>query len=167
MSIEIAPIDVHDAASFHACLDVVARERKYLAMFEAPPLESVAAFVADNVAHHHPQLVARDGERVVGWCDIVPRWQHAWAHCGTVGMGVLPEFRGKGLGPRLLRACIAAAVERGITRIELDVRVDNHRAIRLYEQQGFRREALRVHGMRVDGEYVDALAMALLVEGSA
>jgi ribosomal protein S18 acetylase RimI-like enzyme len=82
-------------------------------------------------------------------------------------MGVLPEYRGKGLGPRLLRACIAAAVERGITRIELDVRVDNHRAIRLYEQQGFRREALRVHGMRVDGEYVDALAMALLVEGSA
>jgi hypothetical protein len=38
--IEIRPISEEDVGGFHACIDAVARERKYLAFVQAPPLEN-------------------------------------------------------------------------------------------------------------------------------
>ncbi len=163
MSICIEPIRPIDAESFHACLDAVSRERLYLALLEAPSLDDVRAFVAQNVERGVPQVVAREGERVVGWCDIVPGWHHTLRHCGSVGMGLLPAYRGQHLGEALLTHCLKLATQTGITRVELEVRSDNVRAVALYTRLGFRREGLKVRGMRVDGEYVDTLAMSLIV----
>jgi putative acetyltransferase len=162
MSITILPIAETHAASFRESLDVVARERRYLAMVEAPPLEQIESFVRGNVADDVAQFVALDGERVVGWADIVPARAYAISHCGSLGMGVLPGYRGQGIGRRLLEACIAKAWSRGLTRIQLDARADNSRAIRLYEQLGFIREAVKCRGMRFDGEYFDTVQMSLL-----
>jgi len=153
------------AQGFHACLDAVAREKKYLAQVAALPLEQIRGFVRQSVATQAAQFVALDGELVVGWCDILPEWAHAVQHCGSVGMGLLPAYRGQGLGERLLRACLAKAKANGITRVELHVRADNDRAIRLYERLGFAREALRVRGMRFDGRYHDSIQMRLLARG--
>jgi hypothetical protein len=36
-----------DAPAIHASLDAVARERRFLVMLEAPPLDSVAAFATN------------------------------------------------------------------------------------------------------------------------
>jgi RimJ/RimL family protein N-acetyltransferase len=163
MNIIVRPIVANDIDSFRACLDAVARETKYLAMLEAPPLESVQSFVTDNIAHGHPQFVAHDGSRVVGWCDILPGSHHALRHCGTAGLGLLPQHRGRGLGRELLSACIAKAQSVGVTRIELDVRTDNERAIRLYERLGFVREGYKKQGMRVHDEYIDTIWMALIL----
>lgn len=95
MKVEIVPIAISHADSFHAGLDAVARERKYLAIVEAPPLERLREFIADNVARDVPQFVAVDDERVIGWCDIVPASPQAIQHRGTLGMGILASYRGK------------------------------------------------------------------------
>jgi putative acetyltransferase len=161
-TVEIVPVAEHHAESFCACLDVVARERRYLAQIEAPPLERVEAFVRESVANDAAQFMAVDGDRVVGWADVLPRWAHAVAHVGALGMGVLPAYRGRGIGRRLLGACIAKAWAQGITRIELEVRVDNERAIGLYRSLGFEQEAVKRRAMRFDGVVHDALLMSLL-----
>ena len=160
--IEIVPVAEHHAEGFRACLDAVARERRYLAQVEAPPLERIEAFVRESVANDAAQFMAVDGDRVVGWADVLPRWAHAVAHVGSVGMGVLPAYRGRGIGRRLLEACIAKAWDQGITRIELEVRADNEPAIALYRALGFEQEAVKRRAMRVDGVYHDALLMSLL-----
>lgn len=162
MSIAIVPIHASHADSFHACLDAVAREKRFLAQTQAPPLERIRAFVQEGVSADAVQFVAVTSGRVVGWADIFPGWADAVAHCGQLGMGVLADHRGQGLGGRLLEACIAKAWQKGITRIELEVRVDNARAIRLYERLGFFREATKKHAMRFDGVYHDTHQMALL-----
>lgn len=162
MPVVIAPIAAANAASFRACLDTVARERRYLAQIEAPSLEKVESFLRENVGNDVAQFVALDGVRVVGWADILPGWPHAIQHCGSLGMGVLPDYRRRGLGEALLRACIAKAKHKGITRIELAARADNVSAIRLYEKLGFLREALKRNGMRFDGVYFDTVQMSLL-----
>lgn len=163
MPVVIAPIAVSNAASFHSCLDTVARERQYLAQIEALPLEKIESFVGESVANDAVQFVALDGVRVVGWADIFPEWPYAISHCGSLGMGVLPDYRHQGLGEALLRACIAKAKVKGITRIELAARADNVPAIRLYEKLGFVREAVKRNGMRFDGVYFDTLQMSLLL----
>jgi putative acetyltransferase len=161
MNVTITPITLAHAASFHACLDAVAREKRYLALVEAPPLERIESFVRDSVTADAAQFVAVDGDGVVGWADIFPAWAHAVAHTGTLGMGLLPAWRGQGLGRQLLLACIAKAGAKGITRVTLQARADNTAAIRLYEAVGFRHEARLRHAMRFDGVYFDAMQMSL------
>jgi ribosomal protein S18 acetylase RimI-like enzyme len=160
----IVPVQEAHAASYRDCLDVVARERKYLAQVEALPPERINAFVRESVATDAVQFFALDGDRVVGWADVFPHWAYALAHCGTLGMGVHPAYRGQGLGKRLLTACIDKCRIKGITRVELEARADNARAIALYEQMGFQREAVKARAMRFDGVYFEAVQMALLLD---
>ena len=62
----------------------------------------------------------------------------------------------------MLEACIAKAWAKGLTRIELEVRADNERAIGLYRAHGFEQEAVKRRAMRFDGVDHDALLMSLL-----
>jgi putative acetyltransferase len=59
---------------------------------------------------------------------------------------------------------ITKAWAKGLTRIELTVRADNHNARVLYERLGFQHEGLKRRAFRIDGVYHDSLAMALLHE---
>src|SRR5690349_6126386 len=93
-TLRIVSIAPAHAAGFHACLDTVAREKRYLAQIEALPLDRIEGFVRDSVRDDAVQFVALDEhDRVVGWADIFPDWAHAVRHCGTLGMGVHPDFR--------------------------------------------------------------------------
>lgn len=162
-AIEIVPIALEHAPGFHACLDAVAKEKRYLAQTHALELERIEGFVRDSVANDAVQFVALDGATVIGWADIFPAWADAVKHCGSLGMGVLAAHRGRGIGERLLRACLAKAQRQGITRVELEARADNQRAIRLYERVGFEHEALKRQAMRFDGVYYDAVQMSILL----
>lgn len=158
--IAIERIAEHHAPGFRACLDAVAREQRYLAQTEAPPLERVQAFVHEGLEKGASQFVALDGDRVVGWCDVFADWQPTIRHRGTLGMGVLAGWRGRGLGARLLAATLDDAHGKGLTRVELEVRVDNAAAIRLYEKTGFELEGRKRQAMRFDGIYFETLLMA-------
>jgi ribosomal-protein-alanine N-acetyltransferase len=52
-------------------------------------------------------------------------------------LAIRPEARGRKLGERLLRHMIETLAQRGAKRIFLEVRPDNHPAVRLYEKHGF------------------------------
>jgi putative acetyltransferase len=162
----VVPISESLIASFHASLDIVARERKFLAMVEAPPLEQVVSFVRGNIERGVAQFVALKQERVVGWVDVVPATTYGISHRGSLGMGVLPEFRGQGIGRLLMKACLDKAWANGLSRIELEVHADNLSAIRLYQAFGFVVEGTKKHGMRMDGACFDTLMMGLVKGGA-
>jgi ribosomal protein S18 acetylase RimI-like enzyme len=161
-SVEIVPIAQDHIESFHRALDFVARERRYLSFLEAPPLEQVGAFVLDNISHGYPQLVAVSAGQVIGWCDVVPKPRPIYAHAGVLGMGLLPEFRGQGLGGRLIQQTLAAARAFGLNRVELSVRENNAGAIALYKRVGFEIEGLQRNATRVEGVYENVVLMATL-----
>ena len=164
MTYRIVPIAEAHIASFHAVLDSVAREKRYLLFLEAPSLGECAAFVKANIHKGHVALVALVTEQVVGWCDILPIPRHSTRHVGVVGLGVLKDFRGRGIGPALLQAALDKARAADMTRIELEVREDNLPAIALYEQFGFVREGLKRNAVRVDGTYFNLIVMALFFQ---
>jgi RimJ/RimL family protein N-acetyltransferase len=167
MPIDIAPIAQADTPAFRDCLDHVARERRFLALLEAPPLEHMQEFIAEGLRNRVPRVVAKTEGRLVGWCDICPLWPATMRHRGSLGMGVLPEFRGQGVGKRLLESCLDLARRAGITRVELEARSDNEPALHLYRRMGFELEGVKRRGMRVDGEYKETVVMALFFEAMA
>lgn len=79
-------------------------------------------------------------------------------------MGILPAYRGQGLGRKLIETTLRAAQEAGFLRVELDVYQDNHRAIALYEKMGFMREGIIRRAARIDGRFIDAIGMAFLFD---
>ncbi|MGV1949533.1 GNAT family N-acetyltransferase [Agrobacterium vitis] len=163
----IQPIEASNVESFHQALDAVARERRYLSMLEAPPLDRLQDFVAGLKQSNDPQFVALDGARVVGWCDIRRHDREIHAHRGVLGMGIIDGYRGAGLGKRLIETTLAASWAIGLHRVELDVHADNDRAIRLYESVGFVREGVARDAVRIDGRFVDVIHMAILRSNTA
>ena len=159
----VRPITEADIPGFHAALDAVARESSFLRGNRAPPLDDVKRFVLDNIRNRNPQLVAvSDAGGVVGWCDIVRGRGDHESHSGELGMGVMAQWRGAGIGRQLLAATIATADAEKFLRIELSVHADNLRAIALYQSSGFVEEGRKRKARLKSSVPVDVLLMARL-----
>jgi RimJ/RimL family protein N-acetyltransferase len=157
------PIGREHLAGFHAALDRIAREGRYLAMLQAPSFASTRRFVLDSLRDGAIHLVALAGDdEVVGWCDLRPKAAATLRHSAVLGMGVVEPYRGQGVGSGLLASTIDTADARGLRRAELVVRADNLPAIALYRRFGFVEEGRCRQYMRVGGEDHDALLMARL-----
>jgi putative acetyltransferase len=163
--VTIRPLSEADFTSLREALDTVARERRYLTLFQAPPVEECLAFYRKSIEHDLCHFVAVT-DRVIGWCDVQPVLGEARAHVGVLGMGLVPDARGQGIGSRLMAAALAGAWQRGLTRVQLTVRADNLTAIRLYQRFGFVVEGRLRRDFRVGDEVHDGLVMALLREAA-
>jgi putative acetyltransferase len=111
--------------------------------------------------NRHRFVGVMDG-RVVGFLGL-NRGDGRRSHCGQIGLFVHDDFAGRGIGRKLMAACIDLADNwLGLTRIELDVFTDNVPAIALYESSGFEREGTARNFCLRDGQLVDAYYMARL-----
>jgi ribosomal protein S18 acetylase RimI-like enzyme len=161
--IEVTSIREEHIVGYHGCIDSVARERRFIGGVQARPIESTREFALSNIKNGYPHFVALDGDKIVGWCDIIPMKGVDFSHCGLMGMGLLVDYRRQGIGTRLLDTTIQAAEEYGLERVELEVYTSNTPAIRLYEKRGFIPEGVKRKARKLDGEYFDIQVMALFI----
>lgn len=160
--ISIVPAEERHIAGYHAALDAVARERRWLCFLEAPPIEKSAAFVRELLGGAGVQVVAvSEAGAVVGWCDIALGERESIRHAGHLGMGLLKDYRGQGLGRKLMEAALTAVKAQGVERVELEVYASNAAAVTLYRKLGFREEGRKLKARKIDGAYDDVLVMAL------
>jgi RimJ/RimL family protein N-acetyltransferase len=83
---------------------------------------------------------------------------------GEIGMFVLPEWRGRGVGSALLSAALEWSHERGLHKLSLGVFAHNQAALALYRKFGFVEEGRRIKQFRrSSGELWDAIEMGLLL----
>jgi RimJ/RimL family protein N-acetyltransferase len=101
--------------------------------------------------------------QLVGTAGMLFETRRTTRHtAGIVGMYVAPEHAGRGLGARLLDACIEHARADGrIEILYLTVTSTNAGAIRLYERRGFVAYGREPRSMRVGDRTFDKLMMAL------
>jgi ribosomal protein S18 acetylase RimI-like enzyme len=151
---------LEDLEGYHACVASVAAERKYIALVEPPPLAGSERLMRTLLDAGYPLLVAADGDRVVGWCDVMPREPEGFRHVGGLGMGLLAEARRRGVGSRLLEEALALSSRLGLEKIELQVYASNAAARKLYGKFGFVVEGVRVRARKLDDAYDDIVHMA-------
>jgi RimJ/RimL family protein N-acetyltransferase len=86
-------------------------------------------------------------------------------HIGEIGISILKEYWGYGLGTVMLEEIIAWAKEAGvIKRLEIKVQERNTRALNLYEKVDFETEGIIRRGfLSEDNEYLDIVLMSYLV----
>lgn len=112
-------------------------------------------------------LVARHGGTMVG-CTAIFVDELSWSkHVGELRVLVAPDWRGRGLGRTLIQECFAQALELGLKKLVAQMTVDQRPAIALFEELGFRAEALlgkhvadgdgKLHDLVLLGHDVDAV----------
>lgn len=148
--------------SYRDGLDVVARERKYLALEQAPSFEDVQRFFLERQKKSYPHFVAVMNDEVIGWSNIDVRPRSVYQYTGVLAVGVLPAYRGKGIGEALMRVVIEEGKQAGYKRLELSVRENNHPAIALYHKLGLVTEGVHINAFYQDGKFENLLTMALL-----
>lgn len=80
-------------------------------------------------------------------------------HKANLGISILKEYRGYGIGVLLMNLLIEKAKEYGKVKLELEVRSDNEAAIHVYEKVGFYKEGIRKNSFNDQGKLIDLLFM--------
>ncbi|WP_239255711.1 ribosomal protein S18-alanine N-acetyltransferase [Listeria ilorinensis] len=129
MSFSFREADLADAAQLAAIEQLV---------FTTPWTEEAfqSEFQTNQYAHY--LLLEQDGE-IVGYAGI---WR-VLDEGHITNIAVKPDYQGQHLGEALLRELLHEAVEEGVLRVTLEVRVSNKKAQNLYRKLNFQNGALR------------------------
>jgi ribosomal-protein-alanine N-acetyltransferase len=132
--VSVAPVAIHDMT----LEDVAGVQEVERASFPVPwPANAFRHELTQN--RNARYIVARDGERIVGYAGL---WLMVdEAHITT--FAVLPDARRRRIGERLLQRLFEIAHELGAEWLTLEVRASNLAAQRLYEKYGFRQAGVR------------------------
>lgn len=111
----------------------------------------------DALAARYPAWVLRIGDALAGFCVAMPTPDDVH----LLVIAVAPDYRRKGLATQLLAQVDQLASDRGVSRVLLEVRPSNTRALAFYAKQGFaeigKRRGYYPAGK---GEREDALVLA-------
>jgi GNAT superfamily N-acetyltransferase len=138
MTATLSPYTASDRQPLIEAIDAVCAESRWMdtPCFQPTPAWNHALQSPD--CPNHLLLVSRDGGRAVGWCRLFPlAGCNAPAYEAKLGIGLLPAYRGCGLGKALVDRAVGWARKVGITRLVLTTKPGNQRAIRLFERFGF------------------------------
>ena len=98
-------------------------------------------------------FLAKDGEKVVGYGGMYTVLDEGY----VTNIGVLPEYRRRGIGSKIVNELINFSIEKSLDFISLEVRVSNQAAIELYKSFDFKEVGKRKNFYRNPAE--DAFIM--------
>lgn len=109
-------------------------------------------------------LLAMDGDEITGIATINSSAKIKARHDGELGIVVAKKYQGQGIGTELIRQLIEWAKGNGVTtRISLDTRADNVKAVELYMKFGFVVEGCRRNSTLLNGKYYDLYVMGMML----
>ena len=125
----------------------------------------LAAFL-DRLRTRHLGFVLK-GElcgRMVAVLTVVRPQQPRLNHRAELGLTVRSAYWGQGVGRCMAEWGIRLAREQGIRKLNLGVRADHARALRLYRSLGFKQEGLSARALRVGHRFFAEVSMGLCLD---
>ena len=153
-----------DAEALNAFRLVTYRETHFMARYpeECTSLEAVQKGLAGSESSAlNFEVGAFAGTKLVGEFGVAQVRPHIkYRHRAVMGISVLKEAWGCGLGSFLMQLAVDQAKANGFEQLELGVYSDNARAIHLYEKFGFERCGTMPHAFKLkDGTFRDEIMM--------
>jgi ribosomal protein S18 acetylase RimI-like enzyme len=137
----------------------VTSEKRYVVAESVEQQLSGDSTLMDTGLENHHFFVATVDDEVVGWCGIDIPEMDKLSHTAELTLGVLEEYRGKGIGDHLLERGLRWADEEGLHKVYNSIPSVNETAIEFLEDHGWEKEAIRTDHYRIDGEFVDEVMM--------
>ncbi|MBH8609036.1 GNAT family N-acetyltransferase [Thermoactinomyces sp. CICC 10521] len=129
-------------------------------------MEEERAFIEECAnSRNHLFLIAEVEGEIAGNLVFRGGKYSRTAHAGEFGISVLKKYWGCSIGRSLLQYLIDWAKKSHVVRkINLRVRVDNERAIRLYERMGFAIEGRLKRDFYIGGKWFDSYLMGMSID---
>ena len=157
-----------DAEALNAFRLATYRETHFMARYpeECTSLEAVQKGLAGSESSAlNFEVGAFSGTKLVGEFGVAQVRPHIkYRHRAGMGISVLKEAWGCGLGSFLMQLAVDQAKANGFEQLELGVYSDNARAIHLYEKFGFERYGIQPRAFKLkDGSYRDEIIMVKML----
>ena len=157
---------VSDAQAVLAFVQNISSESDFLSFgpgeFELTVLQEETHLQTCLESDNRLYLLALINGTIVGTLNFNGGHRPRMRHSGGFGMVVQKQVWGLGIGGLMLDTLIQWAREsRIVTKINLQVRSDNHRAIALYQRKGFVTEGTLHKEIFLNGQYFDTYWMGL------
>lgn len=160
---EYRKLSVDEAEQFWNLMNQLDYETKYM-LYEpgerTKDLPQIESFIRDSVEGEDFLLVAETDHRLVGYISAQKGRLNRIAHSAYIVVGILMDYRSKGIGTEFFKRLNDWAEEKKVTRLELTVICENEVAKHLYANSGFQIEGIKRKSVCVDGEYLDEYYMA-------
>jgi len=156
-----------DAERFWEMMNQLDHETKYMLYEPGERIKNIArieSLIENSVEGEDFLLVAEENDKIVGYISAQRGGLKRIAHSAYIVVGILQNYRGKGIGTEFFKQLDNWAEENKITRLELTVICENEIARHLYEKNGFEIEGIKRKSVLVDGNYLDEFYMAKMIE---
>ena len=161
----IRPVRSDECSSFLEFMNKTDEETDY--MSTAPGERQISPFQLSWYLKSGFQVsfIALNHQKIIGQISgfyILGKGQRL-KHSIHIGISVLKEYWGQGVGTALMDHFIQWATEMGLERIELHVMCHNTSAIQLYKKNGFQIEGVRRKSIKIKEDYIDEYLMSKLL----
>jgi GNAT superfamily N-acetyltransferase len=134
----IRPFVPPDRPPLEAAINAVCAEGRWMSTPCFRPTPAWTHALEAPTCSRHLLLVAENEGQIAGWCRLFPlSGCNGHANEVELGIGLLPEYRGHGLGRALVNHALDWAATAGMERVTLLTRADNLRAMHLFERCEF------------------------------
>ncbi|MFB6155215.1 MAG: GNAT family N-acetyltransferase [Haloferacaceae archaeon] len=106
-------------------------------------------------------FVACIDDEVVGWVHLDLPELEKLGHTAVLTVGLLPQYRGHGIGSSLLDRGAEWAREHGFEKLYNSVPATNETAVAFLEGHGWEVDAVREDHYHIDDDYVDEVMMSI------
>ena len=162
----IREITVGDAEQLNELIKKVESEAEYTLMGAGErqtTSEQQRTQVERILEQENATIFVAEEDKLVGYLLCMGGGAARIRHSAYLVVGIVREYRGKGIGTKLFQSLDQWAENHGISRLELTVVTKNEPGIALYKKSGFEIEGTKRHSLKVDGIYHDEYIMAKLI----
>jgi ribosomal protein S18 acetylase RimI-like enzyme len=163
-TVTIRPARQNDLKGLISVMREVAEEDAYLtAETFVDLMDDEEVIFRNNNRELRIFFVATVDDDVVGWAHLHSPNFAKLRHTAELTMGVRKEYRGRGIGSRLLDQGLKWAESNGYEKVYQSLPATNQDAVRFLERHGWETEAIRRAHFKVDDEYVAEQQMAVML----
>ena len=149
-----------DARALARLQESIYKEEAWFVGDGAPNAETLALRLRHRPMSHSLYLVALTQGELCGWLELNRLSAKRLSHIALLTLAVAKAHRRSGVASQLLSEGYVWAKRFNIKKITLNVRANNHGAVRLYEREGFEHEGLERNHIRTADGFEDNLIMA-------
>lgn len=163
----IREIETKDAENFRQLIQQVESKSEFMMMEpgerKTAPEQQLRQIEQIKKQSNSTVLVAEDQDQLAGYMFAIGGSAKRNRHAAYLVIGILPEYRGKGVGTQLFQQMEEWTAANGISRLELTVVTENEAGLALYKKQGFEVEGTKRQSLKINGRMVDEYYMSKLL----
>ncbi|GEM_PF-630825 len=136
MKVILRSYALSDRTGLIRAINAVCGEGLWMSTSRFEPTPAWEHALADPNCGCHLLLLAVGTNAPVGWCRVF-REPDVQGTVASLGIGLLPIYRDRGIGTQMAQKALAWAWSADVERVVLRTRRDNHRAVRVFSRCGF------------------------------